>query len=484
MKQRRIPRRWLTVTAIGTAVLLLGCSAAALVRGGSAHAGATAGDRTTAQIERSSLSAGTTVSGQLGYGSASTVGGTGDAVVSALPTAGQIVAAGEVLYAVNGRPALVLTGDTPLWRDLSLGTTGPDVLALRHALQALGYDAGAESDTFDQALSTAIGALYRDRGYPEPRNLPGAREAQDEATRTWEQAKSDLAAARSALAARTSGPTTAERVRAENAVNEARRVLAQTQERASAPVPDPSSDSSGSGEGAVSVESATEQLRAAEAELADLTAAKDSSAEQAAVDAARESLDQARRAHDATMANGIRHSEAVMVPTEAVRVDTVSATLGQPASDAILSWTTTRLRVTASLTDGQAASIATGSTVHVTLPDHSALPGTVSAVEPARTDTDGARTGPTLVVDFTDAMPPAEVGLPAVTLTIQSDAVDEALTVPVTALVALAEGGYAVEVVQPDGSTRLVGVEVGLVAEARAQVLSDQLTEGTEVVLP
>jgi biotin carboxyl carrier protein len=63
-------------------------------------------------------------------------------------------------------------------------------------------------------------------------------------------------------------------------------------------------------------------------------------------------------------------------------------------------------------------------------------------------------------------------------------AVDErtdVLLVPVNALLALAEGGYALEVVADDGATSLVPVETGLFAEGKVEVSSSDVAEGTVV---
>jgi membrane fusion protein, multidrug efflux system len=57
------------------------------------------------------------------------------------------------------------------------------------------------------------------------------------------------------------------------------------------------------------------------------------------------------------------------------------------------------------------------------------------------------------------------------------------LAVPVTALLALASGGYAVEVPEGEG-TRLVAVEVGLAADGWVGVSGDGLRTGTTVVVP
>ncbi len=77
---------------------------------------------------------------------------------------------------------------------------------------------------------------------------------------------------------------------------------------------------------------------------------------------------------------------------------------------------------------------------------------------------------------------PAEVRLT------DSETVD-AIAVPTRALLALAEGGQAVEVASSDsGESRLVGVELGIFADGWVEVLSDTeggaIQVGTEVVVP
>jgi multidrug efflux pump subunit AcrA (membrane-fusion protein) len=66
---------------------------------------------------------------------------------------------------------------------------------------------------------------------------------------------------------------------------------------------------------------------------------------------------------------------------------------------------------------------------------------------------------------------------------ISNEEAEDALAVPVTALLALAGGGYGVEVREEDG-TRVVAVETGLFADGYVQVSGDGIREGTEVVVP
>ena len=53
-----------------------------------------------------------------------------------------------------------------------------------------------------------------------------------------------------------------------------------------------------------------------------------------------------------------------------------------------------------------------------------------------------------------------------------------------TALLALAGGGYGVELADGDGTTRLVGVETGVYADGYVQVTGDGIAEGASVVVP
>ena len=68
-----------------------------------------------------------------------------------------------------------------------------------------------------------------------------------------------------------------------------------------------------------------------------------------------------------------------------------------------------------------------------------------------------------------------------VSLAVQS--ARDVLAVPVSALLALAGGGYGLEVVGPSGAHRLVGVTAGLFASGQVQVSGPGITAGTRVVV-
>jgi hypothetical protein len=89
----------------------------------------------------------------LGYAGSYTVTGHGDGTLTWLPSAGQVIRQGQVLYKTdNGNPVVLLYGQVPDWRALDEGVTGQDVSQLNHDLVALG-------DT-DSAEITALGWDY------------------------------------------------------------------------------------------------------------------------------------------------------------------------------------------------------------------------------------------------------------------------------------------------------------------------------------
>jgi len=73
-----------------------------------------------------------------------------------------------------------------------------------------------------------------------------------------------------------------------------------------------------------------------------------------------------------------------------------------------------------------------------------------------------------------------------VQVAITTATVHHALVVPVNALLALAGGGYAVDVAAADGTHRLVSVSVGLLDNAAGlvQVTGSGLAAGQHVVVP
>src|SRR5262249_57864270 len=122
----------------------------------------------------------------------------------------------------------------------------------------------------------------------------------------------------------------------------------------------------------------------------------------------------------------------------------------------VLGTTSTRRQVTIALDAAQQSDVKVGDPVTITLPDNSTTPGRVSYVGTVATvpssDNGGADNGngstpPTIEVDVTPTDPAATGRLDQapVNVSITTGRGQNALVVPVNALLPLASGGYAVQ---------------------------------------
>src|SRR5277367_895327 len=79
----------------------------------------------TARVTRQDLSAVTPVTATLGYAGSYTVTGRGSGTLTWLPSGGQVIRQGQVLYKTdNGSPVVLLYGSVPAWRALYEGDIG------------------------------------------------------------------------------------------------------------------------------------------------------------------------------------------------------------------------------------------------------------------------------------------------------------------------------------------------------------------------
>jgi hypothetical protein len=211
--------------------------------------------------------------------------------------------------------------------------------------------------------------------------------------------------------------------------------------------------------------------------------------------------------------NGTLTLGQVVFEPSAVRVTNVSAQLGgrTQAGERVMQGTSTMHQVQVALSASEQTTMAVGDKVSITLPNNHTTPGVVSSVGAVATcpsssgsggsgsssaapGTDTCSSGssgsatPTIPVGVTPSDPaatgswdqaPVQVGITTAT-------VPNALVVPVTALLARSDGGYAVEVVGAGARNHLVPVSLGLFddADGLVQVTASALAAGQEVVVP
>jgi peptidoglycan hydrolase-like protein with peptidoglycan-binding domain len=172
----------------------------------------------------------------------------------------------------------------------------------------------------------------------------------------------------------------------------------------------------------------------------------------------------------------------------ATRITSVSATLGsmaQPGAPMATATSTTR-QVAVSLSANQQSSVKVGDKVSITLPNRKTTEGTVSSVGSVATSSANGGT-PTIEVSVTptDSAATGTLDAAPVTVSIVTATVTDVLAVPVTALLAQADGAYRVEVVDAGGQHRLVPVTLGMFDDSSGmvQVEGPGLAAGQKIVV-
>lgn len=312
-----------------------------------------------ARVSRQDLSARVLQNGTLSFAGDYQVINGASGTATTLPAVGDVVRSGGVLYRVDGKPVLLLTGrQVPVYRALSWGLTGADVQQLNAALVALRYTTAAtldpHSDSFGRATYDAVRALQDAVGLPVTGQLPVG--------------------------------------------------------------------------------------------------------------------------------------QAVFLPVTRLRVTKVSAVRGTRVgpNQPVLQASSTNRQVTVQLNADRQTTVAVGDAVTITLPSGRTTPGRVASVGKVATqDSSGNVTVQVLITPLR----PAETGQldqAPVQVSVVSDTAKGVLAVPVTALVALAGGGYAIEVVDPAGARRLLVVRTGLFDDSAGlvEVSGAGLAAGQRVVVP
>ncbi len=172
----------------------------------------------------------------------------------------------------------------------------------------------------------------------------------------------------------------------------------------------------------------------------------------------------------------------VLVLPGSVRVEAVTAQPGDAAAGPLMSVTPTTKVITVAAEVTAAAGVQRGDPVTVVLPGDSSVTGEVTAIGTAAVTEEGAG--------------PSDVPVRSIAVTVDDKALDgldsakvrvdfagesrrDVLAVPVGALVALREGGYAVQPADGDG---LVAVTTGMFATGLVEIRGAGIDEGVLVV--
>ncbi|MDT0479895.1 peptidoglycan-binding domain-containing protein [Streptomyces doebereineriae] len=170
-----------------------------------------------------------------------------------------------------------------------------------------------------------------------------------------------------------------------------------------------------------------------------------------------------------------------------VRIGHASVRLGSPATDDVLTYTGTSRKVVVGASAAEDSWAVRGAAVTIGLPDGKSVKGEVAAVGKSATAPEGGggeggSATPTIPVTITIEDQKSVGRLESAPVTVEYVGRERAdvLTVPVAALVALAEGGHGLETA--DG--RFVAVKTGLFADGRVEVSGSAVREGMNVRIP
>ena len=183
--------------------------------------------------------------------------------------------------------------------------------------------------------------------------------------------------------------------------------------------------------------------------------------------------------------------EAVFL-AESVRISNVTGDLGgfaRPGAP-VLNATSGELHVQVALDPSQQGAVKQGDRAQITLPGNTPVSGRVEgfgrvAQVPAGQDGKPADATIPTYIGLDDPGTAKGLDRAPVQVQITTEGVEDALSVPVTALVGKSGAGFAVEVVRAGGRRELVAVQLGLfdTAGGRVQVEGD-VGEGEQVVVP
>jgi len=117
-------------------------------------------------VERRDLSDVLTVSGEVRRDETKKINSAVDGKVSQISVEdGDTVEAGDGVFALDGRTAVAVAGDFSFYRELSVGSVGPDVKQLETILNDNGYAISSVDSLFTEQTRSALAQWQFDRGY-------------------------------------------------------------------------------------------------------------------------------------------------------------------------------------------------------------------------------------------------------------------------------------------------------------------------------
>ncbi|HEX9259789.1 MAG TPA: peptidoglycan-binding domain-containing protein, partial [Acidimicrobiales bacterium] len=472
---------------------------------------------TTVKVQQRDITTYDETTATLQFRTSSTISSPVAGTVTSTMKEGDVIDAGTVVATIDGEPVVALVGDVPGWRQLASGVaSGIDVRQLEQNLVALGYDTGGATtidQTFTSATTKAVTAWEDSLGLDGDGKVPVSQVVFIPGRILVDSVKVGVGSAATAGSPLITGRLIERRFLVSAGADRTLSAFAAPGTAATTgtvlyradglPVAaiegDPSAVPALSRDLAVGVSEGADvrlleqMLVAGEFDAGNPLKVDDTFdlATAGAVLAWWKSVDPAIVADPATLV--VRAGSFVVVPA-GLRMGTALVPDGaRPAHDTVALTLSAPARVVTTSAPIDDETFALGAKIDVEFPDGTVEPGTVVKVGTVATTPSGpAGQTPTVTIDIQVESIPTSVdefvSVP-VTLRVVADSAPNALVVPVSALVALAEGGYALEVADgttADGSaiTHLVKADAGLFADGFVVVTGNDIHAGLDVVVP
>jgi len=454
------------------------------------------------EVERTTLEDVTTLDGTLGFvaGEPLIYAGSPDGIVSIsagapgtitwLPETGSTIEEGGVLFTIDEQPVIAFYGEIPAYRTLSTRSSdGNDVLQLEEALTRLGYDEDGDlslDGDFTYDTKAAIQALQEDLGIDDTGVLQqGSYVFVDGpvfVAETTVDVGSSVNPGTPVIATSTTPSGTVTAVAGEGDVlDHGDTMFALEGDPVTLFVSDVPFYRT------LSVGSAGDDVRVLEETLSEFEfdAGGDLTVDGTFDDATREALVAWQRSNGAPV-DGVLNIGEVMVTEDPIRVAQTHISIGSAVQRGtpIFTPSTSTSVVSVRLPAEDQDLLVLGDSVNVVMPNSDVEPATVTSVGTVAIRSQ--EFGTYFEVEITLERQGAATGLDEAPVDVEAinDRAENVLAVPVTALLALAEGGYAVEVDDGNGGTTLVAVDVGMYADGSVEITSENLEPGTRVVVP
>jgi peptidoglycan hydrolase-like protein with peptidoglycan-binding domain len=471
-----------------------------VLSGTSASDGTTSGAALSlADVVRTDLQEVTTLDGTLGRAAGEAVTASFAGTITAVPSAGSTVESGQQLYEIDATPVILLRGETPAYRDLAVSDERTAIGSRLAGTLTSVLDEGSvveQGDVLFEVDGRPVVALYGD--------VPAYRAMRDEATN---QTGDDILQLETDLVALGYDPGNLEVDGEFTGYTE--QMVEDWQDAVGAVddgvvdlgevvfIPGPTEvvsvdtavgDAVGSGSPVLTVAGsdamAGNDVRQLEEALTAL--GYDVGAVDGTFDAATKAGVLAWQGDAGLEADGIVDLGEVVFLSNDVRIASIDAVSGSPVNPggAVLSVTSSDIVVTAELPAEDQDILEVGQAVQVELPDTTKVGGTVDQIDSVATRNASGQTVFEVTITLDDVAAAGDLDEAPVDVEVVTDSVSDVMAVPVTALLALREGGYAVEVADGDGSTRLVPVDTGFYADGMVEITSDGVSPGEQVVVP